>query len=174
MNNQATPAKSGSSGTLLAASRFKVSTIIVDLIRTIIFNILLGCLIALCVVTVFLAPLGALFGVLVFLNNISVIFSIIGHCLSKIRVTDSGIYGRAGFKGFDLSYEQIANVAPEKKVLVVYTNIPKKEGSNKMKKYRVTNVKNLDEVLTAFHDQAGKLAAEKAVKAAAANTEANA
>lgn len=128
-------------------SKFNVGRLIWDLVRVIISNIIFAVIGLLLSITV-IVPI--LMVILALLNTVSYLISLIGYCMTYAEVTERGIHGRSGFRGFDLTFDQVALVESAKKTLVITTNIPKKEGSSKVKTYRVNNAKNSDELKAAY------------------------
>ncbi|MBQ8849194.1 MAG: hypothetical protein IJ011_02535 [Clostridia bacterium] len=156
----------------IAKSQFSVGgliwgRIIAPIIAGIFLGILFGLLTGLCViipgVNLVLVPIMAVVDVVVGLAyGISCLIDLISFCCCHVKLTDKGLEGRADyFKGFDLSFDQIANLEINNKRLVINTNIPKNSSGKKMKKYALTNIKNRDEFYAAYTEQARKIAVEK-------------
>ena len=143
-------------------SKFNVGRLIWDFVRLIISNIIFGVIGGLLFFTVVIPIFMA---ILVVLNILSWIISTIGYCMTYAEITSDGIKGRSGFKGFEVSFDQIDLVESAKKSLVINTNIPKKEGSSKMKVFRVNNIANADEFKAAYAAAANPaVAAEEAAE----------
>ena len=140
-------------------SKFNVGRLIWNFVGgLIIVNICFGIIGGLLFFTIFVPIIMAIFGLL---NTLSWVISTIGYCMTYAELTADGIKGRSGFKSFEVSFDQITCVESVKKSLIINTNIPKKEGSNKMKLYRVNNIANSDEFKATYLATLNTAAAEE-------------
>ena len=128
-------------------SQFNVGRLVWFIIRVIISNIVMAVIGVLLSITVIVPIVMVICAIA---NTISGIISVISYCCTYATITDNGLKGRAGFRGFELTFDQIGLVESAKKSLVINTTIPKKEGSKKMRVYMVQNIKNSDEFKAAY------------------------
>lgn len=124
----------------IMSTNFSVGSMIWNgIIATIVINVLLGIVVALCWVTIILIPLGILFGFLAVANTVSAVFSIIGMFRCKGHLTEEGIYGKKSiFGSFDVTFDQVAMIIRKKKIITIVAL----DANGKKKKYNLTAVKN--------------------------------
>ena len=153
MENQAAK-KSAAEAAVIESSKFNVFALIVYRI----IGTIIGYGFAYLVSTILIPVLGigivlliitSVSAILTFIENISFLFS-------KIKVTETGLVGRAlFFKGLDVTFDQVESVSRERqKTLLVKV----KNSKGKAKKYRFANVKNIDDIYNAYISQSAKAA----------------
>lgn len=154
------------------STNFSIGALIWNgIIGTIISNVFIGAIAAVCWVTVILIPLGILFAILAFVNAISGIFSIVGMIRCKGHLTEEGVYGKKSVFGtFDVSFDNVVEIRRRRKNLTIVAL----NENGKKKKYNLTAVKNAKDFEQAFNQTWGSYRAAAAAAKAAAETPAEA